>query len=63
MNKDELKQFTVDLLNAWESRDKERIASMYNKNVRSHMGEALLNSLISPPDWLFLRYSMTLRHA
>lgn len=39
MNKQELKQFTYDLLNAWQLRDAEKIASMYSKDVVAYMDD------------------------
>ena len=37
MTKQELKQFTLDLLQAWQNRDAEKIATMYHKDVIAHM--------------------------
>src|SRR5690349_1519161 len=37
MNKHELKKFIEDLLLAWEMRDDEKIASLYDKKLVAHM--------------------------
>ena len=39
MNREELKQFTIKLFQAWEARDHDTIASMYKKDIVAHIND------------------------